>query len=162
MNVCNRCHKALWICQNGLFASVIHYTTGLHTKRHLSKWLLSQTQTCYLVSGRMIKRPAASFIRTVALCSPPCLLSVRGRGRDESSSEGAEREKPCKSGRIQAAMSSCISVNHPKIFKRPEEKTDCLSDRGTRVLWYFSDFFSQRDDAETTELFSHLTEKQHT
>lgn len=85
----------------------------------------------------MIKRPAASFIRTVALCSPPCLLSVSGRGRDESGSEGAEREKPCKSGRIQAAVSSCISVNHQKYSKGRKKRQTVFQIVG---LVYFGTF----------------------
>lgn len=113
----------------------------------------------------MIKRPAASFIRTVALCWPPCLLPVRVRGRDESRSKGAEREKPCKSGCIQAAVSSCISANHRKNSKGWKERptvSQTVSLVCNLVPLCFSDLFSLRDDAKTTELFSHLTKKKNT
>lgn len=46
-----------------------------------------------LVSMRMIKRPAVSFIPIVLLCSLLRLRFSCARGRDESGAEGAEQKK---------------------------------------------------------------------
>lgn len=105
-----------------------------------------------LLSGRShcARRPAC------CLCAEEVVMKAAAKGRN-----GKSHVSPDASRQPWAPASPLITKNIQKAGRK-----DRLSFRSwdscTLVLLCVSDFFSQRDDAETTELFSHRTKKQHT
>lgn len=130
LNICNKSYRAGWIWPNGLNASVVSplkMVVQLHTE--LLPVARAPSPLCRWSKGQLCLSSGWSYCARRSAC---CLCS---RGRDENSSEGAEQEKPCKSGRIQRPWApASLSITK---FKRSEEKTDSLSDNGTRVTCCF-------------------------